>query len=283
MVTTARQNAPEKTGDLKKGLHYQVRDVGPVVELRLVGDEPYTKFQEFGTIHIPAKFFMTNAFMKTRGARWRTEQTGWPVGMMQPAIGQVSAASLVAKALDPTVFDETASDTTALHHESPWAKFWQPHRDNQDWADDWDFTADPVTRRLRVWVEVAGFASLDSTPGRSPHLPCILVRSTPVGEYDADAGYIPIRRQVVDIRVYESWNVKDMRTIPTIIQNMNDIQSDMVARLRMSAADGVEYKGAWLKSIEQLTGPALGVDEDTDYRYLESSWRVTIGENVPDP
>ena len=78
-----------------------------------------------------------------------------------------------------------------------------------------------------------------------------------------DAGYIPIRRQVVDIRVYESWNVKDMRTIPTIIQTMNDIQSDMVARLRMSAADGVEYKGAWLKSIEQLTGPALGVDEDT--------------------
>ena len=46
---------------------------------------------------------------------------------------------------------------------------------NQDWAEDWDFTADPVTRRLRVWVEVAGFASLDSTPGRSPHLPCILV------------------------------------------------------------------------------------------------------------
>ena len=203
--------------------------------------------------------------------------------MTPPAIGQVSAASLVAKALDPTVFDETAPETAALHHESPWAKFWQPHRDNQAWADDWDFTADPVTRRLRVWVEVAGFASLDSTPGRSPHLPCILVRSTPVGEYDADAGYIPIRRQVVDIRVYESWNVQDVRTIPTIIQTMNDIQSEMVVRLRASAADGVEYKGAWLKTIEQLTGPALGVDEDTDYRYLESSWRVTIGENIPDP
>ena len=101
-------------------------------------------------------------------------------------------------------------------------RFWQPHRDNQDWADDWDFAADPWrTRRLRVWVEVAGFASLDSTPGRSPHLPCILVRSTPVGEYDADAGYIPIRRQVVDIRVYESWNIKDVRTIPTVIQTMN--------------------------------------------------------------
>ena len=37
-----------KTGDLKKGLHYQVRDIGPGVELRLIGDEPYTKFQEFG-------------------------------------------------------------------------------------------------------------------------------------------------------------------------------------------------------------------------------------------
>ena len=220
--------------------------------------------------------------------------------MMQPAIGQVSAASLVAKALDPTVFDETASETEALHHESPWAKFWQPHRDDQDWAEDWDFTADPVTRRLRVWVEVAGFASLDSTPGRSPHLPCILVRSTPVGEYDADAGYIPIRRQVVDIRVYESWNVKDVRTIPTVIQTMNSIQSVMVARLRMAAAEGVYYPDepvyppdlpdpddppicAKLHAIEQLTGPALGVDEDTDYRYLESSWRVTIGENVPDP
>ena len=79
------------------------------------------------------------------------------------------------------------------------------------------------------------------------------------------------------------WNVKDVRTIPTIIQNMNDIQSDMVARLRASAADGTEYKGAWLKSIEQLTGPALGVDEDTDYRYLESSWRATICEYIPDP
>ena len=157
----------------------------------------------------------------------------------------------------------------------------QPHSSNQDWADDWDFAKGE--RRLRVWVEVAGFASLDSTPGRSPHLPCILVRSTPVGEYDADAGYIPIRRQVVDIRVYESWNVKDMRTIPTIIQTMNDIQSDMVARLRASAANGTEYKGAWLKAIEQLTGPALGVDEDTDYRYLESSWRATICEYIPDP
>ena len=52
---------------------------------------------------------------------------------MIPAIGQVSAASLVAKALDPTVFDETASDTDALCHWSPWARFWQPHRSNQDW------------------------------------------------------------------------------------------------------------------------------------------------------
>ena len=219
---------------------------------------------------------------------------------MTSTIGQVSAASLVAKALDPTVFDDTAPETAALHHESPWAKFWQPHRDNQDWAEDWDFTTDPVTRRLRVWVEVAGFASLDSTPGRSPHLPCILVRSTPVGEYDADAGYIPIRRQVVDIRVYESWNVQDVRTIPTVIQTMNDIHSAMVARLRMAAAEGVYYPDdppdpndtpdpnepppvcAKLHVIEQLTGPALGVDEDTDYRYLESSWRVTIGENIPD-
>ena len=46
---------------------------------------------------------------------------------MTPAIGQVSAASLVAKALDPTVFDETAPETAALHHESPWDRFWQPH------------------------------------------------------------------------------------------------------------------------------------------------------------
>ena len=201
--------------------------------------------------------------------------------MMQPAIGQVSAASLVAKALDPTVFDETVPDTAALRHWSPWARFWQPHSSNQDWGDDWDFAVDKDDRRLRVWVEVAGFASLDSTPGRSPHLPCILVRSTPVGEYDADAGYIPIRRQVVDIRVYESWNVKDMRTIPTVIQTMNDIQSDTVARLRMAAMEGIDYKGARLHAVEQLTGPALGVDEDTEYRYLESSWRVTIGENVP--
>ena len=89
-----------------------------------------------------------------------------------------------------------------------------------------------------------------------------------MGEYDADAGYIPIRRQVVDIRVYESWNVQDVRTIPTVIQTMNDIQFVMVVRLRASAANGTEYKGAWLKTIEQLTGPALGVDEDTDYRYL---------------
>ena len=219
--------------------------------------------------------------------------------MIQPAIGQVSAASLVAKALDPTVFDDTAPETAALHHESPWDRFWQPHSSNQDWADDWDFAKGE--RRLRVWVEVAGFASLDSTPGRSPHLPCILVRSTPVGDYDADAGYIPIRRQVVDIRVYESWNVKDVRTIPTVIQTMNSIQSVMVARLRMAAAEGVYYPDdppdpdatpdpdvpppvcAKLHVIEQLTGPALGVDEDTDYRYLESSWRVTIGENIPDP
>ena len=224
--------------------------------------------------------------------------------MTPPAIGQVSAASLVAAALDPTLveidpllllpdtYDPDLLETEPLEVVSPWSRFWQPHRDNQDWADDWDFTDSPGTRRLRVWAEVAGFASLDSTPGRSPHLPCILVRSTPIGEYDADAGYIPIRRQVVDIRVYESWNVKDMRTIPTIIQTMNDIQSAMVVRLRAAAADGIEYDGgrypiayhgAKLHTIEQLTGPALGVDEDTDYRYLESSWRVTIGENVPDP
>ena len=207
---------------------------------------------------------------------------------MTSTIGQVSAASLVAKALDPTVFDNMVPDTEALRHKSPWDRFWQPHSSNQDWADDWNFT--DGDRRLRVWVEVAGFASLDSTPGRSPHLPCILVRSTPIGEYDADAGYIPIRRQVVDIRVYESWNVKDMRTIPTIIQTMNGIHSAMVARLRLAAAEGVYYNPddpddpdncAKLHAIEQLTGPALGVDDDTDYRYLESSWRVTIGENVP--
>ena len=64
MVRDARKNAPEKTGRLKRELRYQVRDVGPVVELRLVGDAPYTKFQEFGTIHIPAKYFMTNSFMQ---------------------------------------------------------------------------------------------------------------------------------------------------------------------------------------------------------------------------
>ena len=217
--------------------------------------------------------------------------------MMQPAIGQVSAASLVAAALDPTLADppdpavDPPPNPTPLRHESPWSRFWQPHSSNQDWADDWDFTEGD--RRLRVWVEVAGFASLDSTPGRSPHLPCILVRSTPIGEYDADAGYIPIRRQVVDIRVYESWNVQDVRTISTVIQTMNDMQSVMVARLRESVASGVVdngarvsgigFKGAFLKSIEQLTGPALGVDEDTDYRYLESSWRATICEYIPDP
>ena len=224
--------------------------------------------------------------------------------MTPPAIGQVSAASLVAAALDPTLveidpllllpdtYDHTLLETEPLEVASPWSRFWQPHRDNQDWDGDWDFTDSPGTRRLRVWVEVAGFASLDSTPGRSPHLPCILVRSTPIGEYDADAGYIPIRRQVVDIRVYESWNIQDVRTIPTVIQTMNDIQSAMVVRLRAAAADGIEYDGgrypiayhgAKLHAIEQLTGPALGVDDDTDFRYLESSWRVTIGENIPDP
>ena len=101
--------------------------------------------------------------------------------------------------------------------------------------------------------------------------------------------------------MYESWNVKDMRTIPTVIQAMNSIHSTMVARLRVAAAEGIYYPDdppdpnvtpnpdapppvcAKLHVIEQLTGPALGVDEDTDYRYLESSWRVTIGENVPDP
>ena len=64
MVRDARKNAPEKTGDLKRELRYQVRDIGPGVELRLIGDEPYTKFQEFGTIFIPAKYFMTNSFMQ---------------------------------------------------------------------------------------------------------------------------------------------------------------------------------------------------------------------------
>ena len=53
-----------KLANLKKGIHYQVRDIGPVVELRLIGDADHTKFQEFGTIHIPAKFFMTKAFMQ---------------------------------------------------------------------------------------------------------------------------------------------------------------------------------------------------------------------------
>ena len=65
MVRNARKNAPEKTGNTETWrIHaLQVRDIGPV-ELRLIGDEPYTKFQEFGTIHIPAKYFMTNSFMK---------------------------------------------------------------------------------------------------------------------------------------------------------------------------------------------------------------------------
>ena len=67
MEKQAKADAPVKTGELRDGIHYQVRDVGPIVELRLIGDADHTKFQEFGTIHIPAKYFMTNAFMKHAG------------------------------------------------------------------------------------------------------------------------------------------------------------------------------------------------------------------------
>ena len=64
MEKQAYKDAPFKTGELRDGIHYQVRDFGPVVELRLIGDADHTHFQEFGTIHIPAKFFMTKAFMQ---------------------------------------------------------------------------------------------------------------------------------------------------------------------------------------------------------------------------
>ena len=79
MVTTARQEcARENRPDLKKGLlRYQVRDVGPVVELRLVGDAAVHQVSGVWHDSHTSQIFHDQRLYETRGARWGTEQAGW--------------------------------------------------------------------------------------------------------------------------------------------------------------------------------------------------------------
>lgn len=62
IAADAKKNAPKKTGFLRKNIKAVAGERGKTASI--VSLAPYSAYQEYGTVHIAPKFFMTRAFEK---------------------------------------------------------------------------------------------------------------------------------------------------------------------------------------------------------------------------
>ena len=66
IIAKAKENAPVKTGDLRRNITFKVDRTKEDLELTVFDPVPYTIYQEQGTQFIKAKWFIKNAITETR-------------------------------------------------------------------------------------------------------------------------------------------------------------------------------------------------------------------------